>query len=102
LNLCRVSQQIGTSFEYDDSSGRTSPAPSEIDDPGCIDELSSGTDDEEEEPINEIKTSDDELDSEQATTSSIVALQTALDFIEALKRASLDNGDLDDETLHRL
>ncbi|KAJ7236354.1 hypothetical protein C8J57DRAFT_1088237, partial [Mycena rebaudengoi] len=35
-------------------------------------------------------------------TSSIAELQTALDFIEALKRASLDNGDLDDETLHRL
>ncbi|KAJ6494420.1 hypothetical protein C8R45DRAFT_824679, partial [Mycena sanguinolenta] len=36
------------------------------------------------------------------TTSSISDLQTALEFIQAVRNASLDNGDLDSETLASL
>jgi hypothetical protein len=47
---------------------------------------------------------EDELDSEDGhpDTTSITELQKALNFIQAFKEGSLDNGDLDDESLRRL
>jgi hypothetical protein len=69
-----------------------------FDDPGCLDA------EEDDIPTQILDSSDDEEDADnlEPTTSSIEDLQIALDFIQAVKNASLDNGDLDDETLERL
>lgn len=76
----------------------------EVADPGCLD-YDSDSDDEEVV----VDSSDDEAESvsegaedAEPVTSSIPDIQTALDFIKAVKDASLDNGDLDEETLARL
>jgi hypothetical protein len=65
-------------------------------------------DDDEECNTPRPKVSDDETDSGEAPDDAvgpetvIEDLQISLDFIAAVKNASLDNGDLDAETLHRL
>lgn len=79
---------------------------SEIIDPGSL------ADEEREPPAFQFLDDSDEensdtSDSESAddaapATSAIKELQTALDFIAAVKNASLDNGDLDADTISRL
>ncbi|KAJ6490663.1 hypothetical protein C8R47DRAFT_1071048 [Mycena vitilis] len=102
-----LSQNEFATMEYDSdqNSGRTSPASS---DSGAVDPGSLA--DEEPEPTE----SDTDTDStgsdaehdddahEPTVVRTIAELQLALDFIDAVKGASLDNGDLDPETLARL
>ncbi|KAJ6611698.1 hypothetical protein B0H10DRAFT_1808959, partial [Mycena sp. CBHHK59/15] len=72
--------------------GSTPDAPT-VDEP--FDDPPSGTPDDQD-----LDTDSD--DSGTTPSSAIEDLQIALDFIEAIKNASLDNGDLDPETLARL
>ncbi|KAJ7869672.1 hypothetical protein B0H13DRAFT_2350823 [Mycena leptocephala] len=85
---------------------RSSPEPFESDlgDPGCLDDpgcLEPEEDEEDKNSTPDIGLLDNQEAAEDAdpVTSSIAELQTTLDFIQAVKDASLDNGDLDDETL---
>ncbi|KAJ7092162.1 hypothetical protein C8R44DRAFT_647108, partial [Mycena epipterygia] len=88
-----------------DQSGRLSPAESDSDsiDPGSLadDDLALA---EESDSESDSDSEDDALndDGAAAPVTAIADLQNALDFIEAVKNASLDNGDLDEETLSRL
>ncbi|KAF8130931.1 hypothetical protein K438DRAFT_1999111 [Mycena galopus ATCC 62051] len=95
-NSARTANKSGSDWESE--SGIDDP------DPSCLYE------DEEDQPLHnpakaELEASEDEEDSaaaDPATTSSIAELQTTLDFIQAVKDASLENGDLDTDTLSRL
>ncbi|KAJ6538148.1 hypothetical protein B0H19DRAFT_1270510, partial [Mycena capillaripes] len=94
--------EVQNDAQWDSSydSGRSSPVDSEPDlDPGSIayDEL-------ENHASLEPDQSDDEGPSDDAPTpeSTVEDLQLALEFIDVVKNASLDNGDLDLETLARL
>lgn len=104
LFLCPViqwSQQEDKAEQGD--SGRISPVGSDrdVNDPGCLDD-----DDRNTPRTAEVSDSETDSETEQedviGPATVIQDLKTALDFITAVKNASLDNGDLDAETLNRL
>ncbi|KAJ6459140.1 hypothetical protein C8R47DRAFT_1328050 [Mycena vitilis] len=83
--------------DMSDDSGRASPT---ISDSGSIDPGSLA--DSPPEDSDSSDESEPEADRDPDPTAKVKELKTALMFIEAVKNASLDNGDLDEDALHRL
>ncbi|KAF7371937.1 hypothetical protein MVEN_00051600 [Mycena venus] len=86
------------------NSGRTSPANSDFDraDPGSLDD-DSHPDSVDIPEDSDGESDDSEVDADDAGVVHDVAdLKTALAFIAAVKKASLDNGDLDSDVVSRL
>jgi hypothetical protein len=70
---------------------------------GSLDQINENSDTEQRAALNPIRPASSAANEDETSEiPHVEELRTSLAFIEALKRASLDDGDLDEDLLYRL